>query len=490
MKTQPNDNLANRIQQSDPETYEQYILIALDRDPELWQQMSPLLCKDTSSPYNPDVNDFDSVMHYGLYLALRDWKNKVLDAGLPLEPINEGGMLASLYSQALKPRPVVVEDKLDTYAQLWRTLSMVISTTDAISTVKNTWKTWLIGKKAQRKVLHINRTDGQDATEQLHALTQETQAINAAGTDTGFDTILDIINSPASKPVERFPLSPHTWSALNESTGGGFGRGEHALIIAPSGGGKTVIACQIAAEMAYAGKNVLFVSTEEPLERVLPRFVSAMSYNSMTKIPYAQVKGKPAFNEYLPPKQLDLAMSVATRLHAHILYKDWTGGKGMEKQARSYNIEDLDLEVENAKRVFESRGEKLDMVILDWLGATLRKGVSDSHMLRTIYYTAATRMKDIAVHYDVATISLAQATAESVKKVRIDNTCVAECHALHDQATVAIGISHLADGGTNEGEKKATFRELQCFNVFKSRSGIPMVFWMKENFDYMRFDAP
>jgi hypothetical protein len=57
-------------------------------------------------------------------------------------------------------------------------------------------------------------------------------------------------------------------------------------------------------------------------------------------------------------------------------------------------------------------------------------------------------------------------------------------------AHVAIGISHLAAKGGDDGSTQSAYEENQCFNVFKTRGGRPMSFWMRENFDFMRFDKP
>lgn len=479
---------ASRLMQEDKETYEQYILAALNYNEKLWHQMAPHLCVNAVTGKN--LNDFEFSKHYGLFLALKLYRQMLADGGQSFTAASPSGLMSCLYLLSMEPRPVVIQEQLDDYIQLWTQIVSNTNEADALAIVSPTWQVWLQNRKAQHLAKHITRTDGAQAREQVEALTRTHQAIADATHEDSFDTILDILDNPEMKPVERFPLAPRTWGIFNESLGGGFGRGEHTIGIAPSGGGKTVFACQVAAEMAYAGKNVLFVSTEEPFERVLPRFVTMMSFCDKCKIPYAQVRYKPNFRDYLFGDRLNAAMGILKKIHPHLIYKDWTGGKNTGKKARKYDIAEMDAEVERAIAYYATRGEKLDMVILDWLGSTLRSGITDSGMLRIIYSNAATRMKDIALHYDVATLSMAQAAAAAVKKVKIDNDCVAECKSLHNEAHAAFGISHLANAADEGGDARNSFKDTQCFNVFKSRGGNPQSFWMKENFDYQRFDAP
>lgn len=476
-----------KFRKDNPELYEKYILAALNSSQKLWTIISPILCVNQAKHFN--INEFDSTIHYGLFLALKLWYDKLSETNQTFSPINDRGLLTSLIILSQATNPVLDSSQVEEYAAYWNSNIKCIDPGDAVATVEPTWQGWLTEKRALKAVQDICRTDGEAAEKAITNFIEQKQVVDSAAVEQSFDTILSALESPAAEPVERFPLSPRTWGVLNEALGGGFGRKEHTLIIAPSGGGKTVIACQIAADMAYNGKNVLYVSTEESLLRVLPRFVSMMSYLERdNKIKYSTIKYKPNFKDYMSKANYETAMKICKKLDSHMLYSDWTGTSRVGNTTRRRNIEEIDLEVERAISKFSERGETLDMVILDWLGATLRAGVTDSGMLRVIYSNAATRMKDIAIRYNIATVSLAQASPDSVKKEQIDNTCVAECHSLHNEAHAAIGISHLATARPEEGQVNEAFREQQCFHVFKSRGGAAKTFWMRENFDYQRFD--
>jgi replicative DNA helicase len=335
------------------------------------------------------------------------------------------------------------------------------------------------------------RLDGQDAAARTKAHDQELSDIQAAGLDEDFDT-LDSLMEEEDVDAEHFPMSPTIWAQLNESLGGGFRRGEHSMFVVPSGGGKTVMACQILADMASACKNVLFVSTEESLADLWPRVLSSMSCCTSTRIPYQRVKGRPKFRTYLPDTLIKLAESIMNQIKHHMLFADWTGKREAKKNLtpKNYNIDMIDGEIKKASEKFAKQGEKLDIVILDWLGATLQDGIP-ANEVRYVYAAAAKKMSEVARAYNVATISMVQATGKGSDKAKLDHNDIAECHSLHHLAVACIGISHLKQKDTGEGSAAMeAFKDHQCFNVSKSRFGKPMTFWMRANFDFMRFDLP
>lgn len=479
---------AQRLMQESREDYEQYVLAALNTNETLWGQMLPFLCVTPDGKRR--VNDFEHPLHYSLFLALKEYRQLMKEGKQPFSPATDIGMTSFLQMLTMEVTPVIVEEQIDEALAIWRGINTHITEADALAIVSSTWQEWLQSKKAQHTAKHITRTDGTDAKLQLELLARTQQSIAGATEEHGFETLDGLLDNPEAVAVERFPMAPRTWGILNESLGGGFGKGEHTLVIAPSGGGKTVFACQVAIEMAYSGKNVLYISTEEGMGRLAPRWISCISYNTKTKIMYSSIRGKPNFAAYLPDHYMKFIRTVSDQIKQHLLFKDWTGGLQDGAKTRKYNVEDISTEVERAMARLGAIGEKLDIVILDWLGATLRAGVTDTGALRLIYSNAATLMKEIAIKYDIATISLAQASPDASKKVKIDNTCIAECRSLHNEAHAAIGISHLANAADEGGSARNSYKELQCFNVFKSRGGTPQTFWMKENFDYQRFDSP
>jgi hypothetical protein len=98
-------------------------------------------------------------------------------------------------------------------------------------------------------------------------------------------------------------------------------------------------------------------------------------------------------------------------------------------------------------------------------------------------------MKDLAINNNIATISMAQAQAAAANKLHLDNDCIAECKSLHNEATVAIGISAVkAKDSTEADGSSSTYAQNQCFYCFKSRKSEAQAFMMRRNFGYQRFD--
>lgn len=65
---------------------------------------------------------------------------------------------------------------------------------------------------------------------------------------------------------------------LIDSKVGGLGKGECALILGHSGSGKTAIASFLTRQMGLQGKNVLYISAEEPAENIVHR-IYAQAFN-------------------------------------------------------------------------------------------------------------------------------------------------------------------------------------------------------------------
>lgn len=480
------------LRNKDIEKYEQYVLVAINKNYKLWDTISGVLCYDTNK--RSYINEFTDTYHYIIFRSMLLWRNETKVDKDSFTPMSSLNLSVAILLLSKKEPELVDTDRIEEIKKLWNDINSSITEKEAVSLISDDWALWLSSLRALSAVRNIVRTDGLAADQVLTDLIRQRQELTEASNDDGFDTIEEVADKKPEVPIERFSLSPTTWSTLNHALGGGFGRGEHTLIISPSGGGKTVMACQIAAELSYSDRNVLFVSTEEPLSKLLPRFVTMMSFlrpNPEERIPYDQIRYKSNFKDYLPEDKYKVAREICSQLNKHFLFKDWTGTKSENRvwaKLKQYKIEDLDIDVKKAIEYFASKNQTLDMVIFDWLGATLSQNVSDSSQLRLIYNNAAAFMKDLAVKYNVATISLAQTSADAAKKTYIDNTCMAESKNLHLLAHAALGISHIANNNVKDGEVGSSFKERQCFNLFKSRGGQAQTFWMKENFGYQRYD--
>lgn len=100
-------------------------------------------------------------------------------------------------------------------------------------------------------------------------------------------------------------------------------------------------------------------------------------------------------------------------------------------------------------------------------------------------------MKNVAFNENVAAISMAQTTRDSVGVKLINESHLAECKSLHWQATAAYGISalrkRLTDADLDDTDGQAVFETRQYMHAFKSRKSKGIVFPIDRDFDYQRF---
>lgn len=74
------------------------------------------------------------------------------------------------------------------------------------------------------------------------------------------------------------------FEAFDSIAEGGLARGELGLVIAKSGGGKTLVASNLASNAVKQGKNVIYISLEEKVDRMILRLEQILSKQAKTKL--------------------------------------------------------------------------------------------------------------------------------------------------------------------------------------------------------------
>lgn len=90
---------------------------------------------------------------------------------------------------------------------------------------------------------------------------------------------------------------PTGFFAIDSVAGGGLARGELGLVIAPSGGGKTMWAVNQTRNYVRQGLNVLYLPLEEKLDRMLLRFEQVLSKVKKTTLLENDEVNEPLFRE-------------------------------------------------------------------------------------------------------------------------------------------------------------------------------------------------
>lgn len=470
---------------NDPDRYERMLLAGLLRVEDVWVRMKPWLCREDAGSERYS-SDFSDNRYYAFYLLLVD--ARILADGDECAEGEFSTPSLSLMHTVLagkreskwfaRPMSHLSDEDLD---KLYGELMEIATDKELKSVIVPSCLTWLQNKKLEKGVQSISLSGGSDSpTTQLSRLQGQLDAIGSGEDEDEFHTIGDNGNVQI---VERMKLGA-PFTNFDVSLGGGLGKKEHIIVCAPTGQGKTIFACQLAAQAAAVKRHVLFISTEQDHVETEPRFITCCSRSDgYVPIKYELIKDgvddAMDSSRLLSEAQRDTVKRIRETLAPYLHMVDWQGG---EK-----TVADIPYLVRRAKKRFGT----IDIVILDWIGAALEDSINPNKDKRELYQDAATTMKNVAFNENVAAISMAQTTRDSVGVKLINESHLAECKSLHWQATAAYGISalrkRLTDADLDDTDGQAVFETRQYMHAFKSRKSKGIVFPIDRDFDYQRF---
>lgn len=470
-----------------PESYENFILAACLKSEDLWQLLSKALCqtKQTVNKFEvlKYVNDFTSPVKYTLFRAILFFRE------IPGTTVNipRAGIEAALKGLLNSDPMVVAGVDENAVLELYDRLIAEYDKNTVEAILANTWQTWLSNLRVQQQLLDLKRTGAaENITEKLDNIQNIVSGIKELNNveKTTF-SVKDLLIQD-KVVVERIPLGKN-FKGLNDCLGGGFGKTEHALFVVPTGRGKTVLSCQIAAEVAASGKHVLLITTEQHPDQLVPRIISAMSYQTAKtgngRIEFSKIKDgitKELFNNFTNEQQ-SIIQNITNAINPYLHLENWVGSNN--------EVSDISKLLDRVNKTLPE-GESIEMVILDWIGGAIVKGITDNNVKRNILKQAAIEMHNIAYNYKVACISTTQADKNALGKKRVTGENIADCKSLHDEAEVAFGLSAVRTSETDEvtGERTNSYSNEQRLFCFKSRKAEGLDIPVKCNFKYQRFD--
>ncbi len=274
--------------------------------------------------------------------------------------------------------------------------------------------------------------------------------------------------------VERLATGIAT---LDHALHGGLAVGQMALVIAPQGAGKTVIATQFAGEFAAGGHSGILISTEETAAELQLRILA-----QRCDIPFTQLKD--GFRrEVLNSEQRAAVENLIGRLKTRLIIHDWQEG----------HAKSIVADLRNELRSYVQReGHKPKWIIFDWIGGGMGQlSTQQLNVYRHIFQATADELVRIARDESIAVIALAQANVVQARNnPRIDSSCLAECKSLGRGATLIMGISALQYSvAESEMGSTPTYRDKQYIFISKARKGLSTSVPVRRNFIYQRFEA-
>ena len=445
--------------------FDLYVLTALLRNPLLVDQVLRLLCidpcvKPTRFPINERWDDFLTDEINALYACVRKHR-QVNPTG---DNITRGLLETMLNQLATELHSIVSQEGVPAVLTVFDA-AMALDAKEAAEVVRDGFIYWL----RKRRMFLVMRKECAVATWDAGQI-NETLAVHAKLIDQllesdkeAFVAFDKIVEPP---PVE---LIPSGLRACDESLGGGFGKGEFSLVVAPSGSGKTTFGCQLAGTFGLQKFKVLFITTEQPPNELQPRIVS-----NLCGIRFDRIRGG-LQRSALSLDERSRYEKICGSLGANLHFADWS-----KNRSRSIRT-DLRTEVER----LAAQNGRVDVVIFDWIGRALGTGVGkDQHALRLAFQETGDALADIAREMKIVVIGFAQAAIGTTRgKKRIEQDDIAECKSLGRSATNVIGISALRDETDDDG---ANFSPIQYLFVSKARKSAGGCRRFRRQFEFQR----
>lgn len=252
--------------------------------------------------------------------------------------------------------------------------------------------------------------------------------------------------------------------------------GDAWLFYSGSGGGKTVLACDIAAFSAMEeGRKVLYVTTEMSPSVLLLRMVSAhmnRKYSLLMQVltdregtsPYAA-----EVNDWL----LRAAGLVDVQWYADI-----QGSTPKEKLNRIVD--------EYEKK----HGYLPEVVIFDWLGSALDQAFSDAWGKQEAYNQVAKDVAQLADDIKGITATFAQSKSKEIKSQNLHVSNMKDCSGLDQFMEGVCGITVCPENEFEDSgnEREENVKENQYFCINKYRHGRTGRIPVRRNFARMRFE--
>lgn len=452
------------ISDQDPQLFERMVLRVIDSSRQAFERYKTTLCKTDNAAW---TQGFMVPAHNAIYMALHEY-HSILSAHPVYKPADENIFRAFITQQASQGSAYIGLDEIDEAVDYLRELRQMDEASSRVI-VDAEYERWIKKSRLNSAMNAIQQIDGWDPDVLINKVTAAGKMDETLKGKTRFEfgECMDM-----HLPVrQRYPLPD--MNDFNRVLGGGFAHGEFSGIIAPTGGGKTVMALQIATGLATNGLKVLMVTTEQSPRELEPRIVSAKC-----RIPFRELRDGFDLRK-LPKFQQDSIMHVRQTLRNQLWIEDWSQKRGVSI------MDDLDGLILD----FIKEHGHLDALVFDWLGGALGELTkNDMNNYRLIMKNSGECLGKLADIHDIITVSFAQANIKQAwNKRKVDATMTGECKSVFDKAENIYGISCLLAPDALEDDVSKSYKDEQFFYSSKSRKapGLGCTLW--RDFDFQCF---
>jgi replicative DNA helicase len=457
------------------EVFEKMVVAAAYASPEHLRKMDAHLCRETNRKgASIWVDEFSKPPLFALYRAIAEHAQLIRKSDVQDRRISPQQMHSFITAYASIAECISLPE-VDQAMTFMRDEVAPLAVPQNFAFVDTVYAHWLIDQKQMRIMRdHARGRRDDDSRDLDERLRDVKRGLSSSTNKFKIHSFADCMIATEDN-IERIRTGIYP---LDSATGGGVALKEATLIIGPPGGGKTVLTCQLASNMAIAGIPTLLISTEESGDRLYPRIVS-----NHCNVPIGLIKdGVKA--ESLQPEQREKFNQLCGRLTPDVF--------------RIVNWDDHAKDIEsNFEALYEQAAKAMGRppraVFLDWLGGALgRNTTNDASAFRMILKRGACTMAAIAKQYNIHTITFAQASLnQCINKVRVDATMLSENKTLHEDMTNVWGLTVMLDPDANAdtGAEGPVFKPEQYIYVSKSRRGVNKKIPVRTDFGYQRFVA-
>ena len=443
--------------------FEGMLLGCLMTDNEFFVKCHRVLCMDPIKGLF--VSEFDTKMDNAIYKALCTYKSCVGIEAPPMTADFSRVLLTNMARQA----DLIGLDEVETAVMRMVQLQTENPVAVALPLAESGFGYWLKKVRTVRTMRSATSAAHWKPDEILSQVLTQTDPIQAANAG---ESLFEFGHGISTKrlDVERVKIS---LASLSKALGGGLGKKEAVLIVAASGSGKTVLATQLAGDLAIAKQYGVLITTEQPHEELEVRVLS-----NFCNIPFNQIVDKfdPAL---LNATQYDRYQEFMQKINGKFYILDW-----LTDRSKSILV-DLEEEIRRAKKKLG----RLDWLIFDWIGGALGSlSANDAQVIRFIYQLTADKLADLARKYNIIVVAFAQGHPTlATNKARVDASTISECKTMHRNMTVGVGITAIfEDQAPGEMEGAPIFKERQSFYLFKTRKSAGFSVPFRRQFGFQR----